>query len=313
MSGQQISSDDHRVDAAALVGETTDPLQNQPDLTYWQDVRTRFLRNRVAVVGLVMFASLALFAIVGPIILQGDYKSARAGLQLNRLGSHYGILGTDDLGRDILHRVVRGLGISLRLAAAVASITTLLGMVLGGLAGYFGGWVDNLISRTVDAVYAIPYVIIGIAVITVFGSSFITVFATLVAVGWLSTARLFRAAVLQVRNQDYIEAARATGASSKRILMSHVVPNALPPIIVSIAFAIAGAILAESIYSFLGIGFIEPTPSIGVMIRSGRNNFQQAPHLLLVPATILIVLTLSIVFIGDGLRDALDPKLRGSD
>lgn len=292
---------------------TAKVLQPAPDLTYWQDVRKRFLRNRIAVFGLLLFGSLVLFAVVGPFMLRGDYKSARAGLQLNRLGSHYGILGTDELGRDMLHRVVRGLGISLRLAAAVAGATTLLGMVLGGLAGYIGGWVDNVISRTVDAVYAIPYVIIGIAVITVFGSNFWTVFGTLVAVGWLSTARLFRAAVLQVRNQDYIEAARATGASSKRILLSHVVPNALPPIIVSIAFAIAGAVLSESIFSFLGIGFIEPTPSIGVMIRSARNNFQQAPHLLMVPATVLILLTLSIVFIGDGMRDALDPKLRGSD
>ena len=295
------------------MSETAKVLQSAPDLTYWQDVRKRFLRNRVAVFGLLLFGSLVLFAVVGPFVLRGDYKSARAGLQLNRLGSHYGILGTDELGRDMLHRVVRGLGISLRLAAAVAGVTTLLGMVLGGLAGYIGGWVDNVISRTVDAVYAIPYVIIGIAVITVFGSNFWTVFGTLVAVGWLSTARLFRAAVLQVRNQDYIEAARATGASSKRILLSHVVPNALPPIIVSIAFAIAGAVLSESIFSFLGIGFIEPTPSIGVMIRSARNNFQQAPHLLMVPATVLILLTLSIVFIGDGMRDALDPKLRGSD
>ena len=295
------------------MSETAKVLQSAPDLTYWQDVRKRFLRNRIAVFGLLLFGSLVLFAVVGPFVLRGDYKSARAGLQLNRLGSHYGILGTDELGRDMLHRVVRGLGISLRLAAAVAGVTTLLGMVLGGLAGYIGGWVDNVISRTVDAVYAIPYVIIGIAVITVFGSNFWTVFGTLVAVGWLSTARLFRAAVLQVRNQDYIEAARATGASSKRILLSHVVPNALPPIIVSIAFAIAGAVLSESIFSFLGIGFIEPTPSIGVMIRSARNNFQQAPHLLMVPATVLILLTLSIVFIGDGMRDALDPKLRGSD
>lgn len=295
------------------MNETAKVLQSAPDLTYWQDVRRRFVRNRVAVFGLFLFGSLVAFAVVGPFVLRGDYKSARAGLQLNRLGSHYGILGTDELGRDLLHRVVRGLGISLRLAAAVAGATTFLGMVLGGLAGYIGGWVDNVISRTVDAVYAIPYVIIGIAVITVFGSSFWTVFGTLVAVGWLSTARLFRAAVLQVRNQDYIEAARSTGASSKRILLSHVVPNALPPIIVSIAFAIAGAVLSESIFSFLGIGFIEPTPSIGVMIRSARNNFQQAPHLLMVPATVLILLTLSIVFIGDGMRDALDPKLRGSD
>lgn len=285
----------------------------KPDLSYWQDARKRFFRNRTAVIGLVIFGGLVLTAIIGPLVLRGDYTSARAGLQLQRLGSDAGILGTDELGRDMLHRVVRGLGISLRLAFAVAIATTLIGMVLGGLAGYFGGWVDLIISRLSDALYAIPYVIIGIAFITIFGSSFGTVFFTLLAVGWLSTARLFRAAVLQIRHQDFVEAARSTGATSKRVILSHIVPNALPPIIVSIAFAVAGAVLSESIYSFLGIGFIEPMPALGVMIRSGRNNFQGVPHLLLVPASFLILLTISIVFIGDGLRDALDPKLRGSE
>jgi oligopeptide transport system permease protein len=186
-------------------------------------------------------------------------------------------------------------------------------MLFGGLAGYLGGLVDNVISRFIEMFYAIPYVLIGIASITIFGPSFWTVALTLVATGWLATARLFRASVLQIRSQDYIEAARATGAPTKRILMNHVVPNALPPIIVSIAFSISGAILAESIYSFLGIGFIEPTPALGVMIRDARGNFQSYPHLLFVPAILLILLTLAIVFVGDGLRDALDPKMRGVD
>jgi oligopeptide transport system permease protein len=284
-----------------------------PPLEYWQDVRRRFFRNRTAVLGLVMLAVLLGIALIGPLVLRSDYRSARSGLELQRLGSDGGLLGTDSLGRNIAHRVVRGLGISIRLAAAVALGTTFLGMVLGGLAGFLGGRTDAIISRFIDALYAIPYVLIGFAAIAIFGSGFRTVFLSLLVTGWLATARIFRSSVLQIRNQDYIEAARATGADTKRIMLSHVLPNALPPLLVAFAFALAGAILTETIYSFLGIGFIEPTPSIGVMIRDARTNFQSYPHLLLVPASVLITLTLSIIFIGDGLRDALDPKLRGAD
>ncbi len=290
-------------------------LEDLPEqMSYWQDVRKRFFRNRVAVLGLVILAALVLLALLGPFIYPDDYKSARNLPDLpRRIGSEYGVFGTDLLGRNLWHRAIRGIGISLRLAAAVSLVSTLLGMLFGGLAGYLGGIVDNVISRFIEMFYAIPYVLIGIAAITIFGPSFWTVVLTLVATGWLATARLFRASVLQIRSQDYIEAARATGAPTRRILMNHVVPNALPPIIVSIAFSISGAILAESIYSFLGIGFIEPTPALGVMIRDARGNFQSYPHLLFVPAILLILLTLAIVFVGDGLRDALDPKMRGVD
>jgi ABC-type dipeptide/oligopeptide/nickel transport system permease subunit len=223
------------------------------------------------------------------------------------------LLGSDDQGRDILRRLVRALGISLRLAAAVTVISTLLGMILGGMAGFIGGGTDAIISRMIDALYAIPYVIIGIAFITILGRQFWVVMVTLVFTGWVGTARLFRASVLQTRSQDFIEAARSTGASNRRIILNHIVPNALPPILVSVAFSIAGVIAGEAIYSFLGIGFIEPTPALGVMIRAARSRFQEAPHVLLVPAITLMLLTLSVVLVGDGLRDALDPKLRGAD
>ena len=288
-------------------------IEVQPDLTFWGDVRKRFFRNKMAVIGLIVFGLLIVVAVCGPFVLSGDYKAARNGLENLRPFTPKSLLGTDDLGRDLFRRTVRGLGISLRLAAAVTTAVTLLGMVLGGLAGYFGGWIDNALSRSVDALYAVPYVIIGIAFIAILGRSFWTVLGTLVFTGWLSTFRLFRASVLQIRNQDFIEAARATGADNKRIILQHVVPNALPPVVVSIAFSIAGAVLLESIFSFLAIGFIEPTPALGVMIRQARNSIQAYPHQLFVPASVLVLLTLSIVFVGDGLRDALDPKLRGAD
>jgi ABC-type dipeptide/oligopeptide/nickel transport system permease subunit len=281
--------------------------------TFWSDARRRFFRNKVAVAALVVFIGLILFAIYGFLFFRSDYTSARSGLQRKSLFSEYGILGTDTLGRNILHRISRGLGISLSLAAAVTILSTAIGMLMGGISGYKGGWVDLVVGRVVDAVYAIPYVIIGISAVAVFGAKFQTVLLTLVFTGWLSTALLFRASVLQIRSQDYIEAARATGASTKRILLQHVLPNALPPIIISVAFGVASAIQVEAIFSFLGIGFIEPTPALGVMIRNARGQFTSYPHLLLVPATVLVLLTVSIALVGDGLRDALDPKLRGAD
>jgi ABC-type dipeptide/oligopeptide/nickel transport system permease subunit len=285
---------------------------NPIDMTFWSDVRRRFFRNKLAVTGLAVLSFLLLAAIFGPFVLRGNFESAVNGEQLRRLGTKGHLLGTDDLGRDMARRIVRGLRVSFALAAAVTFMGTIIGMALGGIAGYLGGFIDTIISRAIDALYAVPYVIVGVAFLAVFGRSFWTVVGTIVAVGWIGTARLFRSSVLQVRNLDYVEAARATGASTKRILMRHILPNALPPIIVTIAFGIAGAVLAETIYSFLGIGFQEPTPAIGVMIASARGQFQQAPHVLLVPATALMLLTLSVVLVGDALRDALDPKLRGA-
>lgn len=312
MSGTGLSADGPPAGRADVpAGDGGAAALEQVD--YWTDVRRRFFRNRMAVIGLVLLAALVLLAVAGPFVFRGNYQSAENGREFRRMFSPGNPLGTDDLGRDLLRRVVRGLGISLRLAAAVTVMTTVLGMLFGGLAGYFGGWVDGVLSRINDAIYAIPYVLVGVAAVAIFGPSFWTVMGTLVAVGWLSTARLFRAEVLRVRSLDFIEAARATGAGSRRVVLQHILPNALPPIIVTIAFAIAGAILSESIYSFLGIGFIEPTPALGVMIRAARTNYQAYPHLLFVPATVLVLLTLSIVFVGDGLRDALDPKLRGSN
>jgi oligopeptide transport system permease protein len=294
--------------APVMLEEPVNPV----DMTFWSDVRRRFFRNRLAVVGLVVLGLLLLAAIVGPFILRGNFESPVKDQQLLRIGSKGHFLGTDDLGRDIARRVVRGLRVSFALALAVTFLATAIGMFLGGVAGYFGGVIDTIISRAIDALYAVPYVIVGVAFLAVFGRSFWTVVGTIVFVGWIGTARLFRSAVLQVKNLDYVEAARSTGASTPRILNRHIVPNALPPIIVTVAFGIAGAVLAETIYSFLGIGFQEPTPAIGVMIASARGTFQQAPHTLLVPASALMLLTLSVVLVGDALRDALDPKLRGA-
>jgi peptide/nickel transport system permease protein len=257
-----------------------------------------------------MLVFLIFAGIIGPFISGWKYDNLGPDILVGP-GSNGHWLGTDDLGRDIFTRVTFGIRLSLTVAIVVTAISVFVGVTLGGIAGYFGGWIDTIISRFIDTWQVIPFVLIGFAIITVFGSSFWVIVAALVLTGWYATTRLFRASVMQVKSLDYVEAARATGASTKRIILRHIGPNAIPPIIVVLAFSVAGAILSESVYAFLGVGFREPTPSLGVMISSSRNYLTDKPFVFFIPGSVLVLLTLSIVLIGDGLRDALDPKLRG--
>jgi len=280
-------------------------------LSYWQDVRQRFFANKISIIGLLILVILVILAIFGPIVSRYSSDELTADILVGPFqNGHW--LGTDDLGRDIFTRVTDGIRLSLTVALIVTLISVLVGVSLGGIAGYFGGWVDNLISRFIDTWQVIPFVLIGFAVISVFGSSFWIVVLALVLTGWYSTTRLFRASVMQVKSLDYVEAARASGVKTSRIILRHIGPNAIPPIIVVLAFTIAGSILSESVYAFLGVGFREPTPSLGVMISGSRNYLTDKPFVFFIPGSVLVLLTLSIVLIGDGLRDALDPKMRGS-
>ena len=285
--------------------------ERSTSLSYWQDVRQRFFSNKISIVGLAMLVAMILFGIFGPFISKFKYDELSSDILVGPFtNGHW--LGTDDLGRDIFVRATQGIRLSLTVAIIVTLISVLLGVTLGGIAGYFGGFVDTLISRFIDTWQVIPFVLIGFAIITVFGSSFWVIVLALVLTGWYSTTRLFRASVMQVKSLDYVESARASGVKTSRIILRHIGPNAIPPIIVVLAFSIAGAILSESVYAFLGVGFREPTPSLGVMISSSRNYLTDKPFVFFIPGSILVILTLSIVLIGDGLRDALDPKLRGS-
>lgn len=280
-------------------------------LSYWQDVRQRFFANKISIIGLFILVILVILAIFGPIVSPYASDELTADILVGPFqNGHW--LGTDDLGRDIFTRVTDGIRLSLTVALIVTLISVLVGVSLGGIAGYFGGWVDTLISRFIDTWQVIPFVLIGFAVISVFGSSFWIVVLALVLTGWYSTTRLFRASVMQVKSLDYVEAARASGVKTSRIILRHIGPNAIPPIIVVLAFTIAGSILSESVYAFLGVGFREPTPSLGVMISGSRNYLTDKPFVFFIPGSVLVLLTLSIVLIGDGLRDALDPKMRGS-
>jgi peptide/nickel transport system permease protein len=217
--------------------------------------------------------------------------------------------GLDELGRDILARLLAGAGISLLVGAVVVGISATLGTLLGSIAGYYGGIVDDVVSRVSDILMAFPGLLLAIAVVAVLGPSLTNVVLALTLIGWVGYARLVRGQVLRVRELEYVQAARALGAATPRILARHVIPATLPALIVQATLGMGGAILAEASLSFLGLGVQPPAPSWGTMLNYGRSHLLDAPHLTIFPGLAIAVLVLGFNFLGDGLRDVLDPTM----
>ena len=218
--------------------------------------------------------------------------------------------GLDELGRDILSRLVSGARISLLVGLAVVTVSSLIGMALGSIAGYFGGLVDDVISRAIDILMAFPGILLAIALVAVLGPSLTNVVLALCVIGWVGYARLVRGQALRARELEYVQAARALGASSARVVLRHVLPTAFPSVIVQATLGMAGAIIAEASLSFLGLGVQPPTPSWGTMLDAGRAHLFDAPHLTIFPGVAIATLVLGFNFLGDGLRDRIDPKSR---
>ncbi|MBP6717012.1 MAG: ABC transporter permease [Acidobacteria bacterium] len=216
--------------------------------------------------------------------------------------------GLDELGRDILARLIVGARISLLVGIAVVSVSATLGLVIGAVAGYAGGWVDALIGRIMDVLLAFPGILLSIALVAVLGPSLSHVVLALVVGGWVGYARLVRGQALKLRELEFVQAARALGAPSWRVLRDHVIPGVLPALIVQATLGMAGAIIAEASLSFLGLGVQPPTPSWGTMLDAGRGHLLDAPHLTLVPGLAIAVLVLGLNFVGDGLRDRMSPR-----
>src|SRR4029453_947299 len=214
------------------------------------------------------------------------------------------------LGRDVLSRVVWGARVSLRVGFSVVILASLVGVTLGAMAGYFGGAIDLLVMRLCDILLAFPGILLAIALVAVMGPSLNNVIMALATIGWVGYARLVRGQVLKVREMEYVTAARALGAKSPRVIMLHVLPNVINPVIVMATLGLAGAILAEAALSFLGLGVQPPTPSWGAMFPAGRRYLGLANHLAIFPGAAIMLAVMGLNFLGDGLIDALDPKYR---
>ncbi|MEQ1573495.1 MAG: ABC transporter permease [Vicinamibacterales bacterium] len=257
-------------------------------------------------VGAVIVAIAVLAAVVGPLLVPFDPAVQELALRLEGPSMvHW--FGLDELGRDILARVLAGARISLLVGVVVVSTSGAIGVCLGAVAGYYGGAVDEVISRAIDILMAFPGLLLAIALVAVLGPSLTNVVFALALIGWVGYARLVRGQVLRAREFEFVQAARALGAATPRILVHHIIPTALPAVTVQATLGLGGAILAEAALSFLGLGVQPPTPSWGTMLNGGRLHLLDAPHLTIFPGLAIALLVLGFNFLGDGLRDALDP------
>jgi peptide/nickel transport system permease protein len=254
--------------------------------------------------GIVILA--VVLALVGPFVTPYDPAGQELPLRLaGPTGTH--LFGLDELGRDIFARVLAGARISLLVGLVVVSVSATIGIFLGAIAGYFGGRVDESISRVMDILLAFPGLLLAIALVAVLGPSLTNVVIALSLIGWVGYARLVRGQVLRARELEFVQAACALGARTSRILLRHVIPTTLPAVTVQATLGMGAAILAEAALSFLGLGVQPPTPSWGTMLNGGRAHLLDAPHLTIFPGIAIAVLVLGFNFLGDGLRDALDP------
>jgi oligopeptide transport system permease protein len=276
----------------------------------WDDAGRRLLRNRAAMASVIILGVLVLCALIGPLLVPYTYDQINKGdvWQSPLTGSH--LLGTDSLGRDLLARLFTGLGVSLAIGAVATTVSLVIGVAWGATAGYLGGAVDEVMMRIVDVLYSLPYIFFVILLMVTFGSNFILLFIAIGAVEWLTMARIVRGQTLSLKQKEFIEAARAAGLTRFAIISRHIVPNLLGPVVVYVTLTIPGVILAESFLSFLGLGVQPPIASLGTLINNGAQDMELAPWLLIFPSLTMVVTLMCFNFIGDGLRDAIDPKDR---
>lgn len=326
------------------------PVLMRKETNLWKDAAGRLVRNKAAVIGGVLLIVLMLTYIFAPFIAPKSYEVQVSAdnnsmpawmIQLFPMTQGYArvnnayLLGADDLGRDVFSRIVYGTRVSLTVALIGPLIALLIGTVYGSLSGFFGGRVDNLMMRFVDVMYAFPTLLLIILMMAFFRSSFagiatpgtlkytlnqldtqvggmLFIFVGIGITSWMGMARLTRGQVLSLREKEFVEAARSLGATNWRIMFRHILPNALGPLIVSETLAIPGYISYEAFLSFIGLGVNPPTPSWGIMISDGARVIRTYPHLALIPGLALAITMFAFNFLGDGLRDALDPRMKGT-
>jgi oligopeptide transport system permease protein len=311
--------------------ETPAAVKTKKPASLWGDAYRRLLKNRLAIVGGIIVIFLMFVAIFGPYLTPFDYRDqdlqgltayATAQGQSIRpippfVTGHF--LGTDQLGRDLLSRLMDGARISMTVAIIVQIVVLGIGVPVGAAAAWFGGRLDTLLMRITDIVYAFPDLLFIILLSVAFRDTFfgkaidglLIVFVAIGLTSWVTMARLVRGQLLSLKESEFVEAARAIGVSDRRIVTRHLLPNALGPIIVAVTLGIPGAILAEATLAFIGVGVQAPRASWGSLVAEGQKFVQSSPHLVVFPALAVAIALISFTFLGDGLRDALDPKLKG--
>ena len=275
----------------------------------WRDVWYRLRKNKSALFGMFIIFLLFFFAITADFIAPYGIDDQNLALGISKPGPGYP-MGTDNFGRDIMSRIIHGSRISLMVGFISVSISLIIGGSLGAIAGYFGGKLDNIIMRTMDILLAIPSILLAISIVSALGPGLINV---MIAVGISSIpsySRIVRASVITLKDQEFIEAARAVGTSNFRIITKHLIPNSLAPIIVQATLGVAGAILSAAGLSFIGLGIQPPTPEWGAMLSTGRQYIRDFPHITAFPGLAIMVTIFGLNLFGDGLRDALDPRLK---
>lgn len=293
-----------RVQAPATLA----PSATLKSTSLWYDAWRRLCRNKLAVVGGVTILLLAIVAIGVDFIAPYHYTTVNFGRNYEFPSREF-LFGTDHLGRDVLSRVLYGARVSMMVGLVAECIVLLIGVPLGAVAGYYGGKLDMVLMRFVDVMYAFPRLLFVIMIMSMLGRGLLNIFIAIGLTGWVRVARLTRAQILSLKEREFCEAARAAGASHRAIIVRHLLPNALTPIIVSLSFGIPEAIFTEAALSFIGVGISPPTPSWGQMVGENQQFIRSYWYLCVFPALGIATIMLAFTFLGDGLRDALDPKL----
>jgi peptide/nickel transport system permease protein len=291
--------------------QTFNPTISKPrDESFLARALRRFRKHRLAQFGLVMLIILGLAAIFAPIVSSYSFDAQDAALLGQPTAPNFKhLLGTDQLGRDNFTRILHGARVSLLVGLSSALIATFLGTLIGALAGFYGTWVDSVLMRFTDVVLSIPILPLVIALSGFLRPSLPLLVLIIGGLGWMGTARLVRGQFLSLRNADYVEASKALGGSNSRIMFRHILPNAIGPIVVSTTLAVGGAIILESALSFFGLGVQPPTPTWGNLLTGSSDFLETAPWLAAFPGLFILITVLSVNFLGDGLRDALDPRI----
>ncbi|MBR66896.1 MAG: peptide ABC transporter permease [Verrucomicrobiales bacterium] len=283
-------------------------LQYEEGASLWTDAWRRLAQNRMAVIATVIFGLIILLCLIGPLLFgqhSGETNNLENAFQ-KPSGSHW--FGTDDLGRDVFVRTLEGGRISLAVGFLATAVSLVIGVVYGSFAGYVGGRTDAFLMRIVDILYSLPFTIFVILLMVMFGRNFILLFVAIGFVEWLTMARIVRAQIMALKDTEFVEAARALGYGNLRIIFGHLLPNILGPVIIYASLTVPAVMLLEAVLSFLGLGVQPPMSSWGLLIKDGAEKIDVYPWLLIFPALFFSATLFSLNFIGDGLRDALDPK-----